>query len=148
MGRRPRGELKAFIVRDLTDGEREKYGHDVIAVNNYTKMYWAGPYSGSGDTFYPYQSCARAHDFSTNADEEILKLVLKFPDLMGKLRIEFEFIPESDFEKKKRLKEARERRARWKAAVALSSASPTSSVTPSKESGPTTTDTGPGVPGK
>ena len=124
MGRRRRGELKAFIVRDLTDAERQKYGHDVIAVNNYTKMYWAGPYSGGGDTFYPYQSCARAHDFSYSADEEILKLVLKFPDLMGKLRIEFEFIPETEFEKKKRLKEARDRRARVKATIAAMTPKP------------------------
>ncbi len=138
MGRRPRGEWAWFITRELTENDRKGIGWDTVEVNNYTKMYWAGPYSNGGNQFYPYRSCGHRYDFSQQADEAILALVLKYPDLLGKLKLEVEFIPESEFEKKKRLKEARERREWVKKALASES---TSSVTTPKApevSGPAT----------
>ena len=118
MGRRPRGEFVWFVCRDMTEQETAKYGPGTVSGGSHTKMYWAGDYSGDGSTFYPYRNLGYKYDFSTQADEAILKLVLKCPDLMGKLRIDFEFVPETEWEKKKRLKEARERRKAIRAAIA------------------------------
>ncbi len=119
VGRRPRGEWCAFVVRDLT--ETEKIGP--AGKLGITKMYWAGPYSP--DRFFEFQSCAYKFEFTHEANEAVLMFVVKNPEYMGKLRVEFEFVPETEFERKKRLKEARDRRAwvkKWLEGESTSSA--------------------------
>lgn len=123
--RRPKGTYEWFVVKDA-DGDPKLWKE------GYEKLYWAGPYDPT--KFYEYQSCGHKFEFGTEAETQALLLTAKQPDLLGKVRVELEWVAVNPFiEQERKNKRRRELRAARKACQkAASDGSSAPSVPPER----------------
>lgn len=100
MGRRRRGWYWSYIVRPATEKEAEFFVCDGPKVEPI--MYWAGR-RGDEEGWHDLPMLGHRFFLSTEAETEVILLVGRCPDLLGKLRVVTRFEPEPKEKRRRRV---------------------------------------------